>query len=83
MKNLGVKNLGMKNLGMKKLGVKNLGMKNVGVKKTGCEKSGGCSSVWDAQLKCVQPGYYKGVDASNVNTKKLVNENCHFWANFN
>ena len=28
-------------------------------------------------------GYYKGVDASNVKTKKVLNENCHFWANFN
>ena len=28
------------------------------------------------------PGYYKGVDASNVKTKKDLNENCHIWANF-
>ena len=27
-------------------------------------------------------GYYKGVDASHVKTKKDLNENCHIWANF-
>ena len=27
-------------------------------------------------------GYYKGVHASNVKTKKDLNENCHIWANF-
>ena len=29
----------------------------------------------------LESGYYKGVDASNVKTKKDLNENCHIWAN--
>ena len=32
--------------------------------------------------KKVLSGYYKGVDASKVKTKKDLNENCHIWANF-
>ena len=37
----------------------------------------------DENYFIVVSGYYKGVDASNVKTKKVLNENCHFWANFN